>query len=129
MWLLVTRHITKFRSWRTQLQEDYAAQSFETFSKTGDIYQLFYEKGYRILKPEGSLIFITSNKWMRAAYGKSTRAFFSSKTNPLTLIDFGNVQNFETATVDTNILQFEKRPNKFKTSGRGYNGKMTFTLR
>lgn len=102
---------------RTQLQRDYEAQSYETFSKTGDIYELFYEKGYRLLKPKGSLIFITSNKWMRAAYGKSTRTFFSTKTNPLTLIDFGNVQNFKTATVDTNILQFEKEQNQHKTSG------------
>jgi len=102
---------------RTQLQRDYEAQTYETFSKTGDIYELFYEKGYRILKPKGSLIFITSNKWMRAAYGKSTRQFFTTKTNPLTLIDFGNVQNFDTATVDTNILQFERSTNQHKTSG------------
>jgi hypothetical protein len=102
---------------RTQLQRDYEAQAYQTFSRTGDIYELFYEKGYRILKPKGSLIFITSNKWMRAAYGKSTRQFFTTKTNPLILIDFGNVQNFDTATVDTNILQFERNANHYKTIG------------
>lgn len=102
---------------RTQVQKDLSLQGFVTFSKTGDIYELFYEKGYRILKPKGSLIYITSNKWMRAAYGKSTRNFFATKTNPLILIDFGNVQNFETATVDTNILQFEKSKNEYRTLG------------
>lgn len=106
---------------RSQIQKDLQAQQYETFSKTGDLYELFYEKGYKILKPNGSLIFVTSNKWMRAAYGKSTRQFFGSKTNPLRIIDFGNVQNFATATVDTNILHFEKSPNKKTTLGSRIN--------
>src|SRR5699024_2119393 len=56
-----------------------------------------------LLKHNGILSFITSNKWMRAAYGEKLRNFFVSKTNPLLLIDLGgNV--FESATVDTNIL-------------------------
>src|SRR5690606_16813335 len=38
-------------------------------------------------------------------------------TNPLRIIDFGNVQNFTTATVDTNILHFEKAVNLKKTKG------------
>lgn len=101
----------------SQIQKDLQAQQYETFSRTGDIYELFYEKGYRILKPNGSLVFITSNKWMRAAYGKSTRQFLTTKANPLRIIDFGNVQNFATATVDTNILHFERSPNKMVTLG------------
>ncbi len=102
---------------RSQIQKDLQAQQYETFSRTGDIYELFYEKGYRILKPNGSLIFITSNKWMRAAYGKSTRQFLTTQANPLRIIDFGNVQNFATATVDTNILHFERSSNKKITLG------------
>ena len=116
---LVTRHITKFRSWREHNYKRIMLHNHLRLSQKllVNLVNFFMKREIELLKPEGSLIFITSNKWMRAAYGKSTRAFFSSKTNPLTLIDFGNVQNFETATVDTNILQFEKRPNKFKTSG------------
>ncbi len=76
---------------------------FETYTARGDIYTLFYEKGINLLKHNGILSFITSNKWMRAAYGEKLRNFFVSKTNPLLLIDLGgNV--FESATVDTNIL-------------------------
>src|SRR5699024_11286649 len=60
---------------------------FETYAARGDIYTLFYEKGINLLKHNGILSFITSNKWMRAAYGEKLRNFFVSKTNPLLLID------------------------------------------
>jgi len=91
-----------------QVQKDWEKQGYESFAKTGDIYCLFYEKGYRLLKDKGALAFITSNKWMRAAYGEKLRRFFAEKTQPLTLIDFSSFQVFETATVDTNVLLFEK---------------------
>ncbi|GAU09023.1 Eco57I restriction-modification methylase domain-containing protein [Desulfoplanes formicivorans] len=92
-----------------QIQKDWEKQKYQTFAKTGDIYGLFYEKGHSILCDKGVLAFITSNKWMRAAYGKKLRKFFSTETQPITLIDFSSFQVFETATVDTNVLLFEKR--------------------
>jgi hypothetical protein len=105
-----------------QLQKDggklanvYEPCGFETFEKTGDIYSLFYEKGYDILKPHGHLIYITSNKWMRAAYGATTRSFFAQNTNPKLLIDFAGQKIFESATVDTNILLFSKEENAQET--------------
>lgn len=91
-----------------QIQKDWGKQQYETFTKTGDIYCLFYEKGHRLLRDYGVLAFITSNKWMRAAYGQKLRQFFSQKTQPLTLIDFSSFQVFATATVDTNVLIFNK---------------------
>ena len=88
---------------------------YETFARTGDIYSLFYELGYNVLKEKGLLTFITSNKWMRAAYGESLRKFFADKTNPEILIDFGGTQIFDTATVDTNILMFSRDKNRQQT--------------
>ncbi|MDV3892367.1 restriction endonuclease [Elizabethkingia anophelis] len=88
---------------------------YETFVRTGDIYSLFYELGYKLLKEKGLLTFITSNKWMRAAYGESLRKFFTDKTNPEILIDFGGTQIFDTATVDTNILMFSRDKNRQQT--------------
>ncbi|HAQ39203.1 MAG TPA: restriction endonuclease, partial [Saprospirales bacterium] len=85
-------------------------QGFSTFERTGDIYSLFYEKGIQLLKINGLLTFITSNKWMRAGYGKSTRNFFCQH-NPLKLIDLGS-GIFESATVDTNILIIQKCASK-----------------
>jgi adenine-specific DNA-methyltransferase len=100
-----------------QLQKDggklaklYQSYKYETFERTGDIYSLFYERGTGLLNEKGILCFITSNKWMRANYGASTRQFFAEKTHPLLLIDFGNIQVFDTATVDTNILILQNKP-------------------
>jgi len=93
----------------------YKDQGYETFERTGDIYCLFYEKGYRLLKPNGHLIYITSNKWMRAGYGESMRKFLANKTNPITLIDFAGQKIFDAATVDVNILLFCKSNNLGKT--------------
>jgi hypothetical protein len=88
---------------------------YQTFERTGDIYSLFYEKGYALLKNKGLLVFITSNKWMRAGYGESTRKFFAENTNPILLVDFAGQKIFDAATVDTNILMFEKDKNHQKT--------------
>lgn len=100
-----------------QLQKDggklaklYESYKFDTFDRTGDIYSLFYERGVNLLNDKGILCYITSNKWMRTHYGVSTRQFFTEKTYPLLLIDFGNVQVFDTATVDTNILILRNKP-------------------
>ena len=105
-----------------QLQNDggklaklYADCNYKTFARTGDIYCLFYERGHQLLKPNGHLCYITSNKWMRAGYGEKTRDFFAKNTNPMLLIDFAGVKIFESATVDTNILLFAKAPNEHKT--------------
>jgi adenine-specific DNA-methyltransferase len=81
---------------------------YSTFTRTGDIYCLFYEQAIRLLKPDYYFGFITSNKWMRANYGIATRKFFLEKTNPLLLVDFGGYQVFESATVDTNMLISQK---------------------
>lgn len=99
-----------------QLQKDggklaklYEKQHYQTFARKGDIYTLFYEKGMQLLKQNGILSFITSNKWMRAGYGEKTRLFFT-QYNPLLLIDLGPGV-FESATVDTNILLIQKANN------------------
>lgn len=88
---------------------------FQTFAKTGDIYCLFYEKAWQLLRQQGHLCFITSNKWMRAGYGEKTRGFFAKHTNPKYLIDFAGVKIFDNATVDTNILIFGKGQNEYQT--------------
>lgn len=105
-----------------QLQNDggelaklYEKSKYSTFARTGDIYCLFYERGWLLLKKDGHLCYISSNKWMRAGYGEKTRDFFVNNTNPLLLIDFAGVRIFESATVDTNILLFSKSSNLHKT--------------
>ena len=52
----------------------YGSIGYGTFVRTGDVYQLFYERGCQALKPaNGLLVYITSNSWLKAEYGKATR--------------------------------------------------------
>jgi len=83
---------------------------YQTFEGTGDIYVLFYELAFKLLKTDGYLTFITSSQWIKAGYGKSLRQFLLSK-NPLILIMLGP-GIFESATVDTNILTIQNCSNK-----------------
>lgn len=101
-----------------QLQADsgklanlYSPCGYETFNRGGDIYCLFYERGNQLLKDNGLLCYITSNKWMRAGYGAELRQYLMGRTNPKLLIDFGETHVFESATVMTNILLFHKNDN------------------
>jgi len=80
---------------------------YDTFESTGDLYVLFYELGNKLLKQNGLLGYITSNKWMRAKYGKSLRKYLAENTSVKILIDLGK-NIFEDATVDSNILIFTK---------------------
>ena len=94
-----------------QLQRDggrlgrlYEDAGFETYIRSGDIYQLFYERGCQILRPNhGLLAYITSNSWLKAEYGKSTRRFFSESHTPLRLLELGK-DVFESAIVDSGVL-------------------------
>ena len=114
-----------------QLQKDkgklanlYQSQDYETFEKMGDIYCLFYEKGFKIINTSGCLCFITSNKWMRANYGKSLRKYFFKNIFVNQLIDLG-ANIFDTATVDTNILILQKNNQKEKSKACLLNQKTT----
>ena len=86
-----------------QLSKLYKDAGYETFVGTGDIYQLFYERGCRLVSPStGILAYITSNSWLKAEYGKRLRLYFGRHT-PLRLLEMGK-DVFENAIVDTNIL-------------------------
>jgi type I restriction-modification system DNA methylase subunit len=101
----------KGKEYDEKLGDLYGNCNYESFEKTGDIYCLFYEKGMSLLKPNGILCYITSNKWMRAGYGESIRRFFATKTNPIKLIDLSGVKVFDNATVDVNILFLKQEKN------------------
>lgn len=84
---------------------------YATFNPDGDIYALFYELGYKLLKPDGVLAFITSRKWMRNQSCEELRDFLSQQMNPQTLVDLRKLQLFHNATVETCILILSKEDN------------------
>ncbi|EAL9771884.1 class I SAM-dependent DNA methyltransferase [Campylobacter lari] len=93
------------------------AKNYKVYKGTSDIYTYFYELGFNVLKQNGVLSFITSNKYTRAGYGEALREFLLKNTTLLEYIDLNGIKVFESATVDTSILSFEKaktKDNSFK---------------
>lgn len=70
---------------------------YTTYNKRGDIYCLFVERAFSLLKKNGFASYIMQNKWMQASYGKELREFFLN-TRLEKLIDFGDIQIFDDAT-------------------------------
>ena len=82
----------------------YKDVGYETFIRTGDIYQLFFERGCQLLRSSyGLLAYITSNSWLRAKYGECLRRYFSDNYTPLSLLDLGK-DVFDSAIVDSSVL-------------------------
>lgn len=88
----------------------FATAGFETYSKGADIYCLFYERGGQLLRPNGILTYVTSNSWLRAIYGEPLKRLFAKAYQPLALLNIEDVQVFEEATVESNIILLKKMP-------------------
>lgn len=85
-------------------KKDLQNANYSTFSRTGDIYCLFYEKGIELLKNKGVLSYITSNTWMRTKFGEKMRSYFIENSNPYKLLNFEDTKIFPSATVEVNIM-------------------------
>lgn len=92
----------------------YLEQNYRVYTGISDLYCYFYELGYNLLKDNGYLGFITSNKWFRAKYGEKLREFLINNTEFYNIVDYNGTKVFDGATVDSNILIFKK--NKVKNS-------------
>ncbi len=83
--------------------------NYETYHGMADLYVYFYELGMRVLRPEGLLSFVVTNKWMKANYGEPLRRFFSERTWVRSVVDFGHAkQIFKEADVFPSIIVAEK---------------------
>ena len=93
-----------------QLQKDggragtrYRDAGYETFASTGDVYQLFYERGCGLLGTgAGVLAYITSNSWLKAEYGRPLRRLLAKRHTPLHLVEMG--KDVFDAIVDASVL-------------------------
>lgn len=90
-------------------------KTYVTYVRNGDILTLFFELGRKLVREGGLVSYITSNSWMRTAYGEKTRRFLSEQTNPLLLVDFVKFRVFENVTVEANIMIFAKAENTRQT--------------
>ncbi len=87
------------------LQKQY--QDF--YNSTADIYTYFFALSFHLLKEKGFNAFITSNKYARAKYGAKLREWLLKKTTLVSYMELNALKVFESATVDTSIMNFIKQ--------------------
>jgi len=98
-------------------------EQFSCYMGTADLYVYFYERGLRLLRNNGALIYISSNKYLRAGYGEKLRAYIATNTSILQLIDFGDTSVFTAIAYPSIILVKNTRPvqNKLQTISWDHN--------
>jgi hypothetical protein len=85
----------------------------DVYAGTADLYVYFYARALDLLRPNGQLSFITSNKYLRANYGKGLRGFLAAQLDTRELIDFGELRVFkEAATFPLIVLGEKTAPRK-----------------
>ncbi|WP_310414612.1 Eco57I restriction-modification methylase domain-containing protein, partial [Chamaesiphon sp. OTE_8_metabat_110] len=76
----------------------------EAHSDRSDLYCYFYARSLQLLKPEGMLAFISSNKWFKAGYGAKLREYIAKACQIHSITDFGDLRIFKEASVSTAIF-------------------------
>lgn len=77
-------------------------------SERADLYCYFYGRALKLLRHGGILAFISSSKWLRAAYGANLRKHLAEVTEVREIIDFGDLPVFEGASSYPMILIAKK---------------------
>ncbi|WP_437342471.1 type IIG restriction enzyme/methyltransferase [Helicobacter pylori] len=80
------------------------------YNSTADIYTYFFALAFHLLKEKGFNAFITSNKYARAKYGAKLRELLLKKTTIVSYMELNALKVFESAAVDTSIMNFIKQP-------------------
>lgn len=91
-------------------KESLMTQQYNTFSKSADLYCLFYECALNLQCPQGILTFISSNKFLRSGYGKKLRKLLGENTELHRIIDFGELPVFSAGTDPCIILAINQIP-------------------
>ncbi|WP_305872988.1 class I SAM-dependent DNA methyltransferase [Helicobacter pylori] len=84
-------------------------QYHDFYNSSSDIYTYFFALAYHLLKEKGFNAFITSNKYARAKYGAKLREWLLKKTTIVSYMELNALKVFESAAVDTSIMNFIKQ--------------------
>ncbi|MDW3559380.1 type IIG restriction enzyme/methyltransferase [Helicobacter pylori] len=85
-------------------------QYHDFYNSSSDIYTYFFTLALNLLKEKGFSAFITSNKYARAKYGAKLRELLLKKTTIASYMELNALKKvFESATVDTSIINFIKQ--------------------
>lgn len=91
----------------TNILNKYELRKYSVYHGQADLLCYFYEKGIELLKKDGILSYITSNKWQKATYGKPLRNFLLEH-KILSIIDFDDNKIFKGVATYTEITIIQK---------------------
>jgi hypothetical protein len=76
----------------------------QIYDGNADLYCYYYARGLQLLRQHGVLVFISSDKWLRANYGAKLRNYIGSGCRISTILDFGDLPVFQSAIAYPMIL-------------------------
>jgi hypothetical protein len=101
-------------------------ERFKVAASRADLLIFFYEQSVNLLRDGGTLTFITSNKYYRAAYGAKLRPFLKQQLTLHTLIDFGDAPVFD-AIAYASILIGSKTEDRLPAGQGGRTSSLFFS--
>ena len=96
------------------IKEDNNKKSFEntknlrTYQGKMDIWYHFVSRGFDIAKNGAIISFIATNNWTTSAGAKNLRNVVLKESKILSLLDFGSYMCFDSASIQTMIMAFQK---------------------
>ncbi len=96
-----------------------------TFANGGmtDLYLVFFEIGFNMLKPDGQLCYITPSSWLSSVAADHMRRYIMHFQNLTSLIDLGHFQAFDKITTYSLISHFKRSHNSSAFNYYTYNRK------
>ncbi len=82
------------------LDTSYSDVKSYSFASNGmtDLYLVFFEIGFKMLKAGGKLCYITPSSWLNSLAGNKLRNYIRKNRNLVSLIDLGHFQAFKSTT-------------------------------
>lgn len=95
----------KLKSFRELIKN----QSYSTHSGSADLYVYFYERSIKLLKEQGILTFISSNKYFKTNYGSRLRNYLSEHQT-ISIVDFTDYHVFDALVASCVYLLRKDKP-------------------
>ena len=118
------------RETMSDAEKNYYRHHYTMSQYQENLYRVFTEKGFNLLKSGGWFGFIVPKTWFSNIYFAKMRSFLRTKTAHLKVIDIKD-QIFEDASVDTSLIIFKKpikneEKNNFMTVGQWKNNEIVY---
>ncbi|WP_301193588.1 type IIG restriction enzyme/methyltransferase, partial [Helicobacter japonicus] len=84
-------------------------RDLRTYQGKMDIWYHFVGLGFDIVKNKGIVTFIATNNWTTNAGAKNLRNVILTESQILNLVDFGSYMCFDAASIQTMVMEFQKR--------------------